>query len=420
MKKSKKQSRLCFLALALCLCLVISHGYDAACEVFRAYAASTNATVSGYEAQIKDLENKQNQLEKEIASLKNDKAKALQLKLTLDAALGLTYEKISAAKGIISELEKHIEKNTEEAQKLERELLRQEEIFRDRIRFAYEDNAFSYIVLLFESKGLTEFFNNIERVGALLDYDKKVIDKYNKIKGQLQEARSELSQNLEKQNNYKIALEASEKSIEYQIKEADDLLEEIRGNQSAYESDLEKVKAEEKRLEKELEEYLKKLQEAENKNYMVEGQLQWPINKNSYGFNRITSTFGYRDLTVGGNDVSNHKGIDIGVAYQNLYACGSGKVVTSTYSSSYGNYIVIDHGGGVSTLYAHLSKLGVKKGDMVETGEYIGVTGNTGWSSGPHLHLELRISGKPADPLATKDKAGVYYLSRPAKLIGYN
>lgn len=74
----------------------------------------------------------------------------------------------------------------------------------------------------------------------------------------------------------------------------------------------------------------------------------------------------------------------------------------------------------MSTLYAHLSKLGVKKGSTVEAGQYLGVSGNTGWSSGPHLHLELRLSGSYKNPLTTKDKNGDYYLSRPNNLIYYD
>ena len=147
---------------------------------------------------------------------------------------------------------------------------------------------------------------------------------------------------------------------------------------------------------------------------MVVGQLEWPISTKSTGYNRITSTFGYRDLEVNGNDVSNHKGIDIGVRYVDLWACGKGTVVTATYSTSYGNYIIIDHGGGVATLYAHLSQLSVKKNEQVKAGQLIGVSGNTGWSTGPHLHFELRINGDRVDPLNTKDKSGKYYLSHPS------
>ena len=149
---------------------------------------------------------------------------------------------------------------------------------------------------------------------------------------------------------------------------------------------------------------------------MVEGQLQWPVSTSTKNFNRITSWYGYRDLTVSGNNVSNHKGIDIGVSYVDVLSAGKGTVVTATYSNSYGYYVVIDHGGGVSTLYAHLSKLIVKKGDSVLAGQKIAVSGNTGWSTGPHLHFELRIWGEYKNPLTTKDSNGKLYLSQPANL----
>lgn len=408
---------ICTAALAVCMCFTaLSWVFE---QMLPASAAS-NATVSGYEAQIKELENKEAELKKEIESLKSDSSKAMTLKLTLDEQLSLTYEKIDAAKLLIGELRTQIALTETNIADMQQNLEKQEEIFKERLRLAYEDSNISYIAMLFDADGLVDFFNNIERVGALLDYDKKIINNYSEQKTELENTRNLLNEQINKQTEYQAELEQTEAELEKQIKEADALLDQIKADQKEYQNDLEAIKAEEKRLEAELSEYLKKLQEAENKNYMVDGQLQWPVKSGTRGYNIITSTFGYRDLSVGGNDVSNHKGIDIGVSYVSVYACGAGTVVTSTYSSSYGYYIVVDHGGGVSTLYAHLSKLGVKKGSTVEAGQYLGVSGNTGWSSGPHLHLELRLSGSYKNPLTTKDKNGDYYLSRPNNLIYYD
>ncbi len=385
-----------------------------------AHAASQNATVSGYEAEIKNLEEQEKSLENKIAALKKDTANAMKLKLTLDEKLSLTYQRIDAAKALVEELAGEIAENEANIEILQANLEKQEEIFKDRLRLAHEDRNISYFTMLFEADGLSDFFTNIERVGALLDYDNKIMKSYREQKLTLEDTRAQLNEQMNKQTQYQTELTETEKDLEKQMSEVDTLLETINNNQSSVSADLAAIKAEEKKLEAELAAYLKKLQEAENKDYMVKGQLQWPIKSSTTGYNRITSRFGYRDLSVNGNDVSNHKGIDIGVRYVNIYACGEGKVITSTYSGSYGYYIVIDHGGGVSTLYAHLSTLGVKKGDTVSTGQYIGVSGNTGWSEGPHLHLELRLSGNYKNPLTTKDKNGEYYLSRPSNLIYYD
>ena len=379
-------------------------------------ASSSNATVSGYEAQIKDLEQKEAALKKEIENLKNDTAKALKLKKTLDSQLAVTYEKMDAANALVAELEAQISATESDIAKMEENLAKQRKIFIERLRIAHEDNNVSYIAMLFDADGLSDFFNNIERVGALLDYDKKVMDNYTEQKNTLQTTKATLDAQMEKQNEYQLSLKKTESELELQLREADALLERINANQDAYKDDLKEIQKQADALEKELAEYIKKLQEAQNKDYMVEGQLQWPIKTSSTGYNRITSTFGYRDLEVNGNDVSNHKGIDIGVRYVSIYAAGPGTVLTSAYSESYGYYIVIDHGGGISTVYAHLSKLGVKKGQTVKAGQYIADSGNTGWSNGPHLHFELRINGAYKNPLTTKDKYGIFYLARPSNL----
>ena len=417
MIKDRKILFLCVVCVLLTVSISIGSFGWVVDHVIDVSAASGNATVSGFEAQIKDLEKQEAAIKNKINELKKDSANAMKLKLTLDEQLTLTYGRIDAAKALIAELETQIAANEVNISDMKANLEKQEAIFRERLRLAHEDRNVSYFAMLFEADGLSQFFNNIERVGALLDYDKKVMDKYAEQKAALEDIRAQLNEQMNKQTKYKEELSKTEADLDDQIKEVDALLSKINSNQSSYQSDLDKIKAEEKKLEAELAAYLKKLQEQENKAYMVKGQLQWPVKTSSMGYNRITSRFGYRDLTVGGNSVSNHKGIDLGVRYVNVYACGDGKVVTSTYSSSYGYYVVIDHGGGVSTLYAHLSKLGVKKGDEVKGGQYIGVSGNTGWSTGPHLHLEIRLKGEYKNPLTIKDSKGEYYLSRPSNLV---
>lgn len=132
--------------------------------------------------------------------------------------------------------------------------------------------------------------------------------------------------------------------------------------------------------------------------------LTWPVP----GFYRITSGFGSRIHPVTGQ-VRNHDGIDIGAKYEggkrieiagrNAVAAADGTVIISTYSSSYGNYVVIDHGGGMTTTYAHGSSRLVSVGQKVSRGQPVLVVGDTGRSKGAHLHFEVRINGVPVDPL---------------------
>jgi murein DD-endopeptidase MepM/ murein hydrolase activator NlpD len=421
MNEKKRVAMLCVISVMLAFTLTVGSAgslVEWAIDRLAVSAASSgNATVSGYESQIKDLERQEEELKKKIEEFEKNSADAMKLKLTLDENLNVTYQRIDATRALIEELRGQIEKNEEDIAKLQKDLEQREEIFKERLRLAHEDRNVSYLSMLFEADGLVEFFNNIERIGALLDYDNKLMKKYQEDKIKLENVRAGLNEQINKQTQYEQDLAEDEQLLIEQQQEVDALIVQLRADEDSIKVDLEKIKAEEADLEKKLADLIKKLQEAENKEYMVKGQLTWPIKQGTKGYNRITSRYGNRDLTVGGNNVSDHRGIDIGVSYVNVYASGVGKVITATFSNSYGYYVVIDHGGGVSTLYAHLSKLSVKKNDQIKAGQLIGVSGNTGWSTGPHLHYELRINGDRVDPLNKKDKKGQFYVSRPGNLI---
>ncbi|MDR3309774.1 MAG: M23 family metallopeptidase [Oscillospiraceae bacterium] len=107
-----------------------------------------------------------------------------------------------------------------------------------------------------------------------------------------------------------------------------------------------------------------------------------------------------------------HTGVDIGggINGKNIVAADSGTVILATYNSSYGNYVVINHGNGYTTLYAHMQKMKVKKGDKVTKGDVIGLVGSTGNSTGPHIHFEISYNGTRKDPLSFF-KAGTYRLA---------
>ncbi|MCX6372704.1 MAG: M23 family metallopeptidase [Actinobacteria bacterium] len=121
--------------------------------------------------------------------------------------------------------------------------------------------------------------------------------------------------------------------------------------------------------------------------------MMWPVNASvgsPFGW-RIHPILGYRKF---------HTGIDLGVAYGTpIHAADSGTVIYATWMGGYGNVIIIDHGRGISTLYAHQSSLAVGTGTRVVRGQVIGYVGSTGFSTGPHLHFEVRVNGNPVDPM---------------------
>jgi murein DD-endopeptidase MepM/ murein hydrolase activator NlpD len=124
----------------------------------------------------------------------------------------------------------------------------------------------------------------------------------------------------------------------------------------------------------------------------IAGDLSWPVS------GPVTSPFGYRQSPFGGG-IEFHMGLDIAAAMGTpIAASAPGRVISASWYGGYGNYILIDHGGGISTGYAHCSAIFVSPGQDVQKGQAIGAVGSTGASTGPHLHFEVRVDGRPVDP----------------------
>ena len=121
------------------------------------------------------------------------------------------------------------------------------------------------------------------------------------------------------------------------------------------------------------------------------GTLSWPISTSSYGYNIITSGYGRRDQPTAGASTS-HKALDIGISYQTVYAPADGYVVTASWQSGYGNFIMIKHSNSLYTCYGHLSSY------KVSAGQTIALSGSTGISTGPHLHFAISVNGNYVNP----------------------
>ena len=195
----------------------------------------------------------------------------------------------------------------------------------------------------------------------------------------------------------KAALEKEQEELEKQLKEAKSSIQDLLAMQKEYEANYAELSEMQKQIQAELLDIYKNLNTS-NEAY-VGGEMMWPVP----GYSKISSVYGWR---FNGSDF--HTGMDItgsGVHGAPVVAANTGTVVHTNkcpyngYSYGYGTYIIVDHGGGITTLYAHLSAIDVKIGDIVVMGQQIGRVGNTGWSTGAHLHFEVRQNGKHVNPL---------------------
>ena len=306
-----------------------------------------------------------------------------------------------------------------------------------RIKYMYENGNATYFDVILQSDNLAELLNHVEYISKITEYDNNLLDEYTRLKqdvidkeaalqkkhDDLETLKAELA--YEKETVEKLSVDKNKELKKYEetIKENQLLSEEYSNKIEEQEEHIEQLleearrrKEEEERRKREEEERRRKEEEERRKQEngesgstsgsdsgstsgsssgTVSGNFIWPVPASG----RITSTFGNRESPTAGASTY-HKGIDIGApSGSSIKAAMSGEVVTATYSVSAGNYIMLYHGDGVYTVYMHCSKLLVSVGDYVNQGDTIALVGNTGYSTGPHLHFGIVKDGSYVNPL---------------------
>lgn len=273
----------------------------------------------------------------------------------------------------------------------------QYEAMKLRIRYMYENGKSSIVEMLIGSKSMAKMLKQATFMEAVYAYDRNMLDEYIAIKDEiaiketvleaelndLELMQSELTVQKENLNNI---INQKKGELTVKVTEIDHAL----GNQMEYKEQLEQ----QEKLLNEIEDEIAKAANPDQYTGTITGFV-WPCP----GYTRISSYFGPRPQPVPGAS-TNHKGVDLAAPYGTaIFASASGTVTTSTYSNSAGNYIVIAHGNGMSTVYMHCSSLCVSVGDNVEQGEIIAKVGSTGYSNGNHLHFGIINNGTYVDPL---------------------
>ena len=375
--KSAKRILCAFLAVLTLLTLA------AAGTVRPAYAAKTAAELEEEQrkaAQIAALEQKKREqqeklkdLEKQIAEAKAKKEDVMVTKNLLDQRNQLLLEQIDDTQNQIDDAAAQIARY---------ELLEQEqyELFCQQVRSEEERGSLSYLSVLFKATSMADLLNRMEFVNEVAEYNKTLIA-----------AMKETRENIKAE---KTEMEAKEAQLGEQQDELQGKLDETTKLMNEYAADqkaLERMHAAEEKAADEIDAQIARLIADSDVVPGSEGFI-WPVSTSKM----ISSPIGSR-VAPGGFGSTNHKGVDIcNVGYtSSVYATKSGRVLltnSSGWGGGYGNYVVIDHGGGLTTLYAHMSVVKVSPGDTVSQGTVIGVTGNTVASTGPHLHYEVRTT----------------------------
>ena len=265
-----------------------------------------------------------------------------------------------------------------------------------RARVIYESGQISHLELLFQSSDLSDFITRIEYFSKLVENDRQLLADIDAQKIQIEQK----TRDLQRQSDCAAELQAqaaaaSAKLEQKKLQQREALSKNEKAQKAAFD-DVYRLEAESKAMT----EKIRQLQTAQSGKGSTSGSSNgtistWPVPS----YYTISSPFGWRTHPINRNR-SLHTGTDIPAPTgTQLRAAGAGVVLISGWNTAYGNMMVIDHGGGISTLYGHASRLDVKEGQSVKANQLIGAVGTTGWSTGPHLHFEVRVGGNPTDPL---------------------
>ncbi len=358
-------------------------------------AALTDATVKSYEQQLAELQAKQAEALAKLDTVRDDYSDVMSAKAGYDELVALSIKKKDLTMQQLEAIETQIAEKQAAVTAAEEAIARQEKAFRERMVTMYEEGEAGFLSLILGAESLTEFLSRVDMITTIQAYDKQVISSLEENKAALAKNLEELEYSLQLRREAQATLEADIQAAQQLADESLAYMQELQNHESALIQQYHANKAAEKALDEELTAYLAELQKKQQKEY-VGGALGWPLPTDVHYV--VSSEYGERDLW-GQPDF--HYGIDLACACNTpIYAANAGTVITSDVHWSYGEYIVIDHGGGQATLYAHMNS-GCRKvfvGDTVEKGQLIGLVGTTGNSSNYHLHFEVRINGKHTQP----------------------
>lgn len=403
--RSRRFDRLCRAAFAGVLVLVLTGA-----NLVPA-AAVTWADVNELKEEASSLDAEKEELQAKLDALEDDKSQAVARKELLDQQIANTEAQISNVQAQIDEYTALIAQTEQELTEAEEQEAAQYDLFCDRVREMEKQGEVSYWAVLFRSTSFTDLLGRLDAVNEVMKYDQGVINDLKDLQAEIKEKKATLETSKTESESAKAKLVSKQSELNTQRSEANAVIQQLSANESETEGVLADLEAQQDALWAEaqrLSDQLVAQQAASGQSTESNpGGYIWPVDSRY-----ITSTMGGRE-SPGGIGSTNHKGTDIGrVGYtSSVYASKSGTVIVSQYSSSYGNYIVISHGSGNTTLYAHMSKRLVSVGDYVDQGDTIGITGSTGNSTGPHLHFEVTENGVRVNPLSHGAEPQMGYLS---------
>lgn len=386
------------------ICLILS-----VCSV-RVIAAS----VSELQDKQEELKDKQEEVEAQRDDVTEEKESVMEEVVDLTSQIAEYEAEIEELNDKIDSLESSITNTEEEIQKLEKETKEKEELLLQRLVAMYESGQTTYLDALLGAESITAFISKYYMIEEIAEADQTVIDSIKEKQAETENKKQQLVKEKREVDESKEEVEQKNESLQRAKQEKQLKVDELAAKEDELQAQIDEFEAAIQDAQDEID---AAIAAANNSGGSYEGSFSgmfdWPVSYSAHNANIITSVFGYRDQpTIGAS--TNHGAVDIAVRYVPVYAPADGKVIIAKWLSGYGNYVMIDHGDGYYTGFGHLSSFNVSAGQTVSRGQQIATSGNTGISTGPHLHYEVYIGGTDnyyrVDPLQyTSHPSLIYY-----------
>lgn len=379
------------LAFVVCSFSIIPFVYAEDNETNTSNTNSTN-NQTDLHTQQQELQNQINEATGQLEDVQDELSENLQQVQKLDERITNSQTELNELNTKITELQTSIDEVSGRLKTAEDRYNRQQEILETRLVAMYEAGETNYLDVILSSRSISDFLSNYFLITELAGYETDLLDDMEEQKDKIDKEKKDLDDTQKELATIKANQTKTAKVLE--------------NTKSVRQNFINKLTDDEKNIQAQIDEYNRQFEEINNEilalalegldTQYIGGVFAWP----TPGYTRITSKYGMRTHPITGV-YKLHTGVDIGAPMgASFVAANDGIVVKAGYNGAYGNMVIIDHGGGIQTLYAHGSEIMVKVGDVVKKGETVVLkVGSTGYSTGAHAHFEVRINGVVTDPM---------------------